>query len=151
MREMIYAFLPGKARPQSGTVQGKYYTRTGGCNQCGRCCEDIYLIHNDRTIDSAELFEELKPHNPEYEYFEPVRETSEGIQFKCKHLGPDKRCTIYAKRPDFCRNYPSEKSILLGGNLAEGCGYSFELIRTFQDVLAKTAEKKTLKPGKLLS
>lgn len=151
MREIIHSFLAKKDRKQSGTLRGKYYVRTGSCNKCGKCCTDIYLIHHDRTIDTLELFEALKPENPEYQHFKVVRETPDGLQFQCTHLSPENRCTIYENRPDFCRNYPSEKSILLGGNLAKGCGYTFELIRTFQDVLTQTAEKKTLKAGKLLT
>jgi hypothetical protein len=99
----------------------------------------------------VEDFEVLKPKYPEYRHFKPIGATEHGIQFQCIHLTDAKECGIYAKRPQFCRNYPSEKSILLGGTLAEGCGYSFKLLRSFQQVLTETARQKRMKkPGKLL-
>jgi Fe-S-cluster containining protein len=149
MREIIHSFLSKGEKPPADVVKGKYYTRTGSCNQCGKCCKDIYLIHEDKTIDSLELFEELKPANPEYQHFVVVGETEHGLQFQCKHLSPENRCAIYENRPDFCRKYPSEKSILLGGSLAKGCGYKFELIRTFEDVLSQVAQKPHLSAGRL--
>jgi Fe-S-cluster containining protein len=149
MKGIIQSFLPRKEREASEAVVGKYYRRTGSCNMCGKCCKDIYLIHHDRTIESIEEFETLKPDNPEYQHFIPVQTTPDGVQFQCKHLSSENRCQIYANRPDFCRKYPSEKTLLLGGQLAKGCGFQFELLKTFDEVLSKVADKKNLKAGRL--
>ncbi|MBY0404791.1 MAG: YkgJ family cysteine cluster protein [Cyanobacteria bacterium] len=150
MRDIIHSFLSKTDAAQSRPIRGKYYVRTGACNQCGKCCKDIYLIHGNETIDTLELFEALKPENPEYRHFKPVESTENGLQFQCMHLSPTNQCTIYQNRPDFCRKYPSEKTILLGGALAKGCGYKFELLQTFDQVLQKVSTQKNIKAGKLL-
>ncbi len=154
MIEIIKSFLaPGLLEiKQSGEVSGKYYKRQGSCNSCGRCCTNIYLIHDEKTIETAEEFEDLRVDNPEYEFFTPAESTDHGLQFKCVHLNPENRCMIYEDRPNFCKKYPSEKGILLGGELAKECGYRFEPIHAFSDVLAASAEGKVSESsvGKLL-
>ena len=145
MLEIIKAFLrPDEAR-QSGSLSGQYYERTGSCNQCGKCCTNIYLIHGEQTIDNMALYEELKASNPEYNYFVPLLEEEEGgLSFSCKHLQADNTCGIYEQRPDFCRRYPSELGLLMGGKLADGCGYRFRLLKTFQDVLGELRTRDAL-------
>jgi uncharacterized protein len=141
MLEIVKTFLKEKARlpiRQSGSLKGEYYERSGSCNQCGKCCTNIYLVHGEQTIDSIPLFEELKQNNPDYESFEPVASESDGsVLFQCRHLQADKTCGIYDQRPDFCRRYPSEQGLLMGGKLAPECGYKFRLLKTFEDVLAQ--------------
>lgn len=161
LKELLQSFLPTKESHQSLSVQvhgdpsqsgvqmGQYYKRSGECHTCGKCCKDIFLIHEERTIESLEAFEILKEQNPEYTHFIPVRETVDGLQFQCKHLSSENRCLIYQNRPDFCRKYPSEKTILLGGKLAEGCGYQFELLKSFHTVLGDLSEKNSNKSFKL--
>ncbi|HEY9745424.1 MAG TPA: YkgJ family cysteine cluster protein [Oculatellaceae cyanobacterium] len=141
MLEIVKSFLSREEFKQSGPVQGQYYERTGSCNRCGKCCTNIYLIHGQKVIDTPELFEELQLSNPEYQYFKPVSQDEEGLLFQCTHLQPDNTCGIYENRPEFCRKYPSEQTLLMGGKLAESCGYRFRLLRTFQDVLQQVAEK----------
>jgi Fe-S-cluster containining protein len=140
MLDIVKALLkPGTSR-QSGVVRGQYYERAGECHQCGKCCTNIYLVHGDKTIDSLALFEDLKGQNPEYAYFKPVVKAEDGeLAFQCQHLQADNTCGIYDKRPDFCRRYPSEHTLLMGGKLAEGCGYQFRLLRNFQDVLKQVS------------
>lgn len=145
MLEIVKSFLNPAEAQQSGTVQGQYYERTGGCNQCGKCCTDIYLVYGQQTINSIEMFEDVKAKNPEYHYFKPLIQQSDGdgMLFQCIHLQADNRCGIYYDRPSFCRKYPSEHSLLMGGKLADGCGYKFRLLKTFQDVLSTVANQKS--------
>jgi Fe-S-cluster containining protein len=161
LKELLQSFLSPKESHQSlsfkehgdpaqfGVQIGQYYKRSGECHTCGKCCKDIFLIHEERTIESLDEFESLKSENPEYTHFIPVRETMDGLQFQCKHLSVENRCQIYLNRPDFCRKYPSEKTILLGGKLAEGCGYQFELLKSFNSVLDEVSEKPSAKSFKL--
>ncbi len=141
MLEIVKAFLRPEETPQAGRLQGQYYERTGQCNQCGKCCTQIYLVYGQQTINSVEMFEAIKAENPEYASFKPLRNESdeEGLQFQCVLLQPDNTCGAYEQRPDFCRNYPSEQSLLMGGKLAEGCGYQFRLLQNFQAVLQQVA------------
>lgn len=137
MLEIVKSFLKPAEPKQAGTIQGQYYERSGACNQCGKCCTRIYLVYGQQTINSLALFEEVKAQNPEYQYFKPLMAESdeEGLLFQCVHLQSDNRCGIYDSRPQFCRQYPSEHAMLMGAKLAEGCGYQFRLLKTFQDVL----------------
>lgn len=137
MLGIIKHFLSEPA--QTGSVTGRFYRRTGACRGCGRCCTQIYLVHGDETITTLDQFERLKPFNPDYASFEPVDETEHGLLFRCRHLQADARCAQYEKRPLFCRRYPSEASLLMGGALAETCGYRFEPLLSFREVLAREA------------
>ncbi len=127
---------------QSGLVEGKYYRRSGTCGMCAKCCNNIYLVNGEKTIDSVEEFEQLQQSVPEYASFRPMAEDEHGVRFECVHLSPEKTCMIYEDRPNFCRTYPSEKVLLLGGELARGCGYRFEVIKPFQQVLQETATRE---------
>ena len=146
MLEIVKSFLnPGEPR-QSGTVQGSYYERTGSCNQCGKCCSHIYLVHGQKLLVDEEHFESLKKENHEYAYFKVIDRQPDGLLFQCVHLQDDKSCGVYNDRPDFCRKYPSEHSILMGGKLADGCGYQFRLLKSFQDVLKDMGGATPVKP-----
>lgn len=149
MLEIVKSFLSPEEARQSGVIEGQYYERSGSCNQCGKCCSNIYLVYGQKTIDSLEMFEEVKLHNPEYEYFKPIVREDDGLVFQCKHLQADNSCGIYDRRPNFCRKYPSEHSLLMGGKLAEGCGYRFRLLKSFQDVLRNVSDQKSLNAGTL--
>jgi Fe-S-cluster containining protein len=110
-------------------------------------------VYAQQTINSVAMFEEIKANNPEYHYFKPLRPDSDedGLLFQCVHLQADNTCGIYEQRPSFCRQYPSEHSLLMGGKLAEGCGYRFRLLNTFQDVLGQVAARQgavAVSPGK---
>jgi Fe-S-cluster containining protein len=147
MLELIKAFTDARL-PQAGSVAGRYYTRTGSCQSCGKCCKDIYLAHGGKALTRIEDFTRLKAKNPEYRSFVPVDNDEEGLLFRCINLTEDNRCADYDNRPYFCRSYPSEKGILMGGKLAEGCGYAFEPIATFQQVLSQSASKQKFDSGR---
>lgn len=150
-RLKFFQWLNADLRPKQPMRPGRYYNRTGECHLCGACCTNIYLVHNNKTIQDPEEFERLKPDNPEYEYFKIIAETENGLRFQCIHLQADNTCGIYENRPTFCKRYPTEEVLLLGGVLAENCGYQFSLRQTFDEVLNQTAGRKTLKPEKAKS
>src|SRR6478609_7331659 len=137
MLDMIYKLMGRSSQiPQTGVLQGKYYERSGSCHQCGQCCTNIYLVHEEKAINSLSLFQELQKTKPEYASFIPIDSDSEGsLIFRCQHLQEDNRCGIYDSRPELCRLYPSEQGMLMGGKLAAGCGYQFRLLKNFQDIL----------------
>lgn len=144
MLEIVKSFLAPQEPVQKGSVAGQYYERTGSCNLCGKCCSHIYLVYGQQTINSLEMFASVQDKNPEYNYFKPLSSQNdpEGILFQCIHLQADKSCGIYQNRPDFCKKYPSEHSIIMGGKLAEGCGYQFKLIQSFQDILKQISHSE---------
>ena len=51
------------------------------------------------------------------------------------------KCKIHKKRPGICRRYPQEELFLMGGTLAEHCGYRLEPIESFEDVFSKVNKK----------
>lgn len=129
---------------QEAPVQGRFYTRTGGCNGCGKCCHDIYLVHEDQTIQDEATFRTLQTTDREFSQFEPMGEDEHGLRFKCIHLLEDNRCGIYDRRPLLCRQYPSEHGMLLGSQLPEECDYQFHILKPFAEVLAQNLTPVTL-------
>ncbi|MFM7469016.1 MAG: YkgJ family cysteine cluster protein [Vampirovibrionales bacterium] len=122
---------------QHAILKGKTYHRHGGCNGCGRCCEEIFLGHEGGLIQSVEMWEAIKEDHPHYGWFTPIELRDQGLLFRCKKLGADKRCTDYENRPQFCRDYPSEDGIILGGCQPLECSYWFSPAHTFKDVLSE--------------
>lgn len=121
---------------QDAFLEGKTYHRHGGCNGCGRCCEGIFLGHEGGLIQTVAQWEAIKEDHPHYGWFIPLEIQDQGIMFRCKKLGADKRCSDYENRPQFCRDYPSEDGIMMGGCQPLECSYWFSKAHRFQDILA---------------
>lgn len=124
-------------------ILGRKYYRTGECARCGRCCKNIYVKHGKKFIDDENLFNRLKPLHSFYFDLEVVGKDEVGLLFKCKNLDEDlKICKIHSKRAKICRDYPMEEIFKMGGTLAEDCGYRFEPIEKFSDILSSVKKKK---------
>ena len=128
-----------RPRDAEGPVRGRFYERSGACNGCAQCCKDIYLLDGGEPVASVGQFEAMRKAYPEYRAFEPVEETEHGLVFRCANLRPDNTCGEYERRPPFCRDYPSEAGLLLGGKLPQECGYAFRLLKSFEQVMREQA------------
>ncbi len=118
-------------------LKRKYY-RVGNCAKCGRCCKNIYVKHGKTFISDPELFNRLKPLHPFYFDLEIIGKDEIGLLFACKNLDEtSKTCKIHNKRAKICRDYPMEEILKMGGTLAEGCGYRFEPVEKFSEILNK--------------
>lgn len=118
-------------------LKRKYY-RVGSCAKCGKCCKNIYVKHGKKFISDPELFNRLKPLHPFYFDLEIIGKDPTGLLFACKNLDETTHtCKIHNKRAKICRDYPMEEILKMGGTLAEGCGYRFEPIEKFSEVLDK--------------
>ena len=118
-------------------LKRKYY-RVGNCAKCGRCCKNIYVKHGKSFISDPDLFNKLKPLHPFYFDLEIIGKDEVGLLFACKNLDEAARtCKIHNKRAKICRDYPMEEILKMGGTLAEGCGYRFEPIEKFSEILDK--------------
>lgn len=108
----------------------------GECEMCGRCCRKMNLYFGSRWIRSEAEFKRLMKKRPEYERFEPAGRTVTGIlNFRCKMHGEDGLCADHENRPDFCRDYPPADLPLYGAGLDSTCGYRFEVVPSFKNVL----------------
>ena len=121
-------------------LRRKYY-RTGACKGCGRCCQKIYVKHKTVLQDEKE-FEKLKRLHPFYTYLKVIDKDETGLVFECMNLDKETHlCKIHKKRPGICRRYPQEELFMMGGTLAEHCGYKLEPIISFDEVFAKVCKK----------
>ena len=125
-------------------LKRKYY-RVGSCNACGMCCKKIYVKHKT-VIQTEEEFKKLQKLHPFYTYLKIIDKDETGLVFECQNLDKEtNKCTIHKKRPGICRRYPQEEIFLMGGMLAEHCGYKLLPIESFEDVLNKVIKKNNKK------
>jgi len=119
------------------------YIRSGACKSCGACCTHIYVKHMKGVVKTEKEFETLKRLHPFYTYLKILGSDETGLYFECKHLDKEtKKCKIHKIRPGICRRYPQEEIFMLGGTLKEDCGYKFEPVDKFNEVL-KNLQKRT--------
>ncbi len=120
----------------------KKYIKKGSCKGCGKCCQNIYVNHGKKGfIKTEEEFFRLKLAHSFYRGLELIGKDEMGLLFKCKHLDyKTNRCKIHFFRPPVCRNYPMEEIFTMGGILTPDCGYSFEPVQKFKDVLSKLSK-----------
>jgi len=125
-------------------LKRKYY-RYGKCNRCGRCCENIYVRHIKDVIKTEEEFEKIKSVD-NYSFYKHITITGKdefGLKFTCNRFDKEKRiCKAHNKRPSICRNYPNEEIFSFGAQLLDECGYKFEPIISFKEILQKIKNKE---------
>lgn len=122
-------------------LKKKYY-RTGKCNCCGKCCQNIYVNHGAHGfIKSEREFNRLKFLHSFYRGLDIIGKDDLGLLFKCKHFNlATKRCNIHFFRPLICRKYPMEEIFKMGGILSPDCGYKLVPIESFNDILSKLSK-----------
>ena len=125
-------------------LKRKYY-RTGKCKMCGKCCQNIYVRHEKSIIKTREEFENIKKIDSYsfYQHIEVVGQDDFGLIFTCSKFDTEKKlCKDHKNRPSICRNYPSEKIFSFGAQLQDDCGYAFEPIEKFSQVLEKINKRQ---------
>ena len=121
----------------------KTYYRSGHCLGCGRCCKQIYVRHAKNVVQTEEEFKKLRLLHPFYTYLNITGKDEIGLIFECTNLDEKThKCKIHKKRPGICRRYPQEAIFMMGGELAENCGYKFTPIETFDEVFTRLNKKK---------
>ncbi len=122
----------------------KRYFRYGTCKMCGCCCENIYVRHKNKVIQTQEEFEQIKKEDDYsfYQHIEIISKDDFGLIFECSKFDKEKRiCKDHKNRPSICRNYPSEEIFSFGAQLQENCGFYFEPVEKFEEVFKKTMKK----------
>jgi uncharacterized protein len=128
------------------------YWRKGQCKQCGQCCRTITLRFPFKLIDSEKEFELLKKWIPGFNHFKITDTADDGVLlFTCDCLTEDNRCSAYHFRSLFCRFYPhfGTQFIKLGGKPLEGCGYYYEPVVPFKEILDNTVIASEAKQSNL--
>ena len=126
----------------------KKYIRTGFCLKCGQCCQNIYIKHDKNVIADEKEFYYLNQKG-KYLDFEVIGKDDTGLVFKCKLLDEEsKLCKNHKIRDFICRRYPQEEIFTFGAKLAQGCGYKFEPIESFEDVLKRVERMSHATGGK---
>ena len=124
-------------------LKKKYY-RIGKCAQCGCCCENIYVRHQGKVIQTQEEFEEIKKNDSYsfYRHISVINKDDFGLVFSCNKFDKEQRlCKDHKNRPSICKNYPSEEIFSFGAQLQNECGYRFEAIIPFCEVFEKIKKK----------
>lgn len=65
------------------------------CDQCGACCKNLIVEIEDEDIEREPRLAELARH----------RYKLASIGSPCKALDCSNRCSLYATRPDVCRDF----------------------------------------------
>ena len=122
----------------------RHYYRTGKCNMCGACCENIYVRHNGSVIKTKEEFEKIKKEDNYsfYQHITIINKDDFGLIFECNKFDKEKRlCKDHKNRPSICKNYPSEEIFSFGAQLQDNCGYRFSPIESFDEIFKKISKK----------
>lgn len=79
---------------------------------------------------------------PEYERFTQVGRDSQGfLLFTCSWYHPEHGiCADHGNRLALCRNFPDIDLYFTGGEVPDGCGYSFKEVVPFASILKKELE-----------
>ena len=97
----------------------------GGCKKISDT--PIIFFWADKTTESLKI----------------IDKDETGIVFECMNLDKEtNRCKIHKKRPGICRRYPQEELFMMGGTLAEHCGYRLEPIESFDEVFEKVSRRR---------
>ena len=124
-------------------ILGRKYYRSGHCVGCGECCRQIYVRHARNVVQTEEEFQKLKLLHPFYTYLKVIGKDDIGLIFECQNVDKEtNKCKIHKHRPGICRRYPQEELFMMGGTLAEHCGYKLEPIVSFDEVFEKVSRKK---------
>jgi len=124
-------------------ILGKKYYRIGNCLGCGKCCQKIYVQTSKHVIQDEAEFEKLKFLHVFYTYLSVVGKDDIGLIFSCSNLDEKTNlCKIHKHRPGICRRYPQDELFMMGGELAQDCGYKMVPIIPFAEVFDKVVKKK---------
>jgi Fe-S-cluster containining protein len=87
------------------------------CDQCSALCCRYFVLEID-TPETRSEFDNIRwylVHENVFVFIEK-KKWYLGIYSRCKHLGDDNRCGIYATRPRICREYSTENCDYHGGD-----------------------------------
>jgi hypothetical protein len=93
------------------------------CTECGKCCTYVSVgINPPRTLRFASDVLWYLYHDRVSVYRDGDGEWSVVFETRCRHLGDDRRCAVYAHRPEICREFDNTTCEVN----APGGGLSFE-------------------------
>jgi Fe-S-cluster containining protein len=77
------------------------------CTECGNCCNSLRPSITNKEIDRLSKIDKISAKDFEKAFVEldELDKTKYLQDAPCKYL-KDKKCTLYAERPETCRSYP---------------------------------------------
>lgn len=123
-------------------IVGKAIEIDGHCLMCGRCCQRVSLAAGGRWLRKQKDFDHVIKTHPEYNRFSIVGYDSQGfLLFSCSwYVQKAGICKDHDNRLSICRNFPDRELYFSGGEMIEGCGYSFRECVPFSSILRKEIE-----------
>jgi Fe-S-cluster containining protein len=105
------------------------------CTECAKCCTYVSVgINPPRSVRYASDIVWYLYHQDVSVYRDGDGEWSVVFETRCRHLGEDRLCGVYAHRPEICREFDNTTCDV---NQPEG-GLSFEEPAQFLDWLRAT-------------
>jgi uncharacterized protein len=107
------------------------------CNRCPAACCRYIALPFDEPQD-AEAFEEVRwflMHDG-VTVFVTEGHWYVSVGTPCRHLDAQSRCTVYARRPQICREYSSDGCDYRGGD------YEYKLFFTHPEQIVEYAKKR---------
>jgi len=76
------------------------------CTKCGNCCSIFTTVVTDEEIDRLSAIDKMPAKDFKKKFIEVSGDNNKYLKdTPCRYL-ENKRCTIYADRPEECRSYP---------------------------------------------
>ena len=133
IKQLITQFI-AKFRPTRPSI-------IGSCTHCGECCRNIIIHDGDKVIRSKEDFASLIAKNDYYRMFKISGQEPYRLYFTCSNLDENNLCKIHPQRPQICRDYPSERMLMMGASLPKDCGYQLAPHMKFDNILEKRLQE----------
>ena len=124
-------------------LSGKTVVVRGSCHHCGTCCRKINLEGQRGWLRTEKEFQRIVQRYPEYKRFRIMGRDEYGfLLFSCRVLNDMGLCDDYEKRPSICRTFPDPTLYYSGGRVPIGCGYHFQISKSFQPFLKKALKEE---------
>lgn len=143
MRRFFAFSLPGMMYYFMLKIKGKTIVISGRCKGCGSCCTSLSLESKVGWLRYEQDFRDIVTLFPQYNRFEITGLDPSGfLLFRCTWCTPQGTCLYYDKRLPLCKKFPEKTLPFAGGTLPVSCGYSFDVVTPFENILKKEIKRK---------
>lgn len=123
-------------------IKGKTVIVAGKCHACGTCCKSISIEGPRGWLRSTADLSKIIHDFPEYDRFIVIGRDNQGyLLFRCTMLSAQNHCTCYENRLPICKSFPDPALVFMGGQVPDGCGYTFKTVVPFRKIFNKELKK----------